>query len=154
MIENALKYPLMIDPQLQGIEWIRNMEKGNLKIERLGQATLMNSLKKAMSEGTALLIENMGEKIDAILKPIISRMTIQRGRQLYIQVGDEEVLFAEGFKLYLHTKLSNPHYPPEIQAECSLVNFTVTMAGLEDQLLALVVRFRPTKWYRVATGIT
>ena len=101
----------MIDPQLQGIEWIRNMEKGNLKIERLGQATLMNSLKKAMSEGTALLIENMGEKIDAILKPIISRMTIQRGRQLYIQVGDEEVLFAEGFKLYLHTKLSNPHYP-------------------------------------------
>jgi hypothetical protein len=43
------------------------------------------------------------------------------------------------FKLFLHTKLSNPHYPPEIQAETTLINFTVTEAGLEDQLLALVV---------------
>lgn len=44
------------------------------------------------------------------------------------------------FNLYLHTKLSNPHYPPEIQAECTLINFTVTEAGLEDQLLTLVVK--------------
>jgi len=40
----------------------------------------------------------------------------------------------------LHTKLQSPHYPPEIQAECTLINFTVTESGLEDQLLALVVR--------------
>lgn len=30
------------------------------------------------------------------------------------------------FRLFLHTKLSNPHYPPEIQAETTLINFTVT----------------------------
>ena len=40
----------------------------------------------------------------------------------------------------MHTKLQSPHYPPEIQAECTLTNFTVTESGLEDQLLALVVR--------------
>jgi len=44
------------------------------------------------------------------------------------------------FRLYLHTKLSNPHYPPEVQAETTLVNFSVTQIGLEEQLLAMVVR--------------
>merc|ERR1719191_1783212 len=44
------------------------------------------------------------------------------------------------FRLYLQTKLSNPHYIPEVQAQCTLVNFTVTEKGLEDQLLALVVQ--------------
>lgn len=42
-------------------------------------------------------------------------------------------------RLFLHTKLSNPHYPPGVQAETTLINFTVTEKGLEDQLLALVV---------------
>jgi dynein heavy chain len=39
----------------------------------------------------------------------------------------------------LQTKLSNPHYKPEIAAQTTLVNFCVTEKGLEDQLLALVV---------------
>jgi dynein heavy chain len=41
--------------------------------------------------------------------------------------------------LHLQTKLSNPHYPPEIQAETTLINFMVTEDGLEDQLLSTVV---------------
>ena len=41
--------------------------------------------------------------------------------------------------MHLQTKLSNPHYPPEIQAETTLINFMVTEDGLEDQLLSTVV---------------
>ena len=87
-----------------------------------------------------VLIENIAESIDAVLAPVLGRNTIKRGRQFVIKLGDKEVEFSKDFRLFLHTKLSNPHYPPEIQAECTLVNFTVTMDGLEDQLLALVVK--------------
>lgn len=40
----------------------------------------------------------------------------------------------------MQTKLGNPHYKPEIQAQSTLINFTVTRDGLEDQLLAEVVK--------------
>jgi len=29
-------------------------------------------------------------------------------------MGDKELTLSNEFKLFLHTKLSNPHYPPEI----------------------------------------
>ena len=86
------------------------------------------------------MIENIGESIDAVLNPVIQRAAIKRGKKSYVKIGDTEVEFHPSFRLFLHTKLGNPHYPPEVQAECTLVNFTVTTAGLEDQLLALVVR--------------
>lgn len=37
------------------------------------------------------------------------------------------------------TKMANPHYPPEVCIKVTLINFTVTFSGLEEQLLADVV---------------
>lgn len=37
------------------------------------------------------------------------------------------------------TKLFNPHYRPEVAAQCTIINFIVTESGLQDQLLADVV---------------
>lgn len=54
-------------------------------------------------------------------------------------MGDKECEFNHRFRLILHTKLASPHYQPELQAQCTLINFTVTRDGLEDQLLAVVV---------------
>lgn len=57
----------------------------------------------------------------------------------YIKIGDKECEFNPSFRLLLHTKLASPHYQPELQAQCTLINFTVTRDGLEEQLLAAVV---------------
>jgi dynein heavy chain len=57
-----------------------------------------------------------------------------------IKIGDKEVEYNSNFQLILQTKLANPHYKPEMQAQTTLINFTVTRDGLEDQLLAEVVK--------------
>merc|ERR1712190_423063 len=66
--------------------------------------------------------------------------TIKRGNKRVVKLGDKEIIFHPNFKLFMQTKLSNPHYPPEVQAETTVINFTVTEDGLEDQMLFLVVK--------------
>jgi len=56
----------------------------------------------------------MDEKIDAILVPVIARSFIKRGKKRLLKFGGKELTLNDNFKLFLHTKLSNPHYPPEI----------------------------------------
>ena len=86
------------------------------------------------------MIDSIGQDIDAVLDPLLSRQFIKRGKARFVKLGGEEVEVDDNFKLYLQTKLINPHYKPETAAQCTIVNFIVTESGLEDQLLAMVVR--------------
>jgi len=135
----AARWALMVDPQLQGIRWIKNKFGEKLKIIQLSKANYINDVEHCIENGIPLMIENLQEDIDAVLDPVVARQTIKRGRNTVMKLGDKEVEYDPNFKLYLQTKLSNPHYKPEISAQATIVNFCVTEKGLEDQLLALVV---------------
>ena len=50
---------------------------------------------------------------------------------MQIRLGVDNVDYDEAFKLYMTTKLPNPHYLPEICIKVTLINFTVTFEGLE-----------------------
>ena len=64
----------------------------------------------------------------------------KQGGQSLIHLGDSDVEYHPGFQLYMTTPLANPHYLPEVCIKVTLVNFTVTGPGLEEQLLAELVR--------------
>eukprot|EP00232_Nephroselmis_pyriformis_P019075 CAMPEP_0182900652 /NCGR_PEP_ID=MMETSP0034_2-20130328/28990_1 /TAXON_ID=156128 /ORGANISM="Nephroselmis pyriformis, Strain CCMP717" /LENGTH=4527 /DNA_ID=CAMNT_0025034901 /DNA_START=131 /DNA_END=13711 /DNA_ORIENTATION=+ len=137
---SAARWPLMIDPQLQGIKWIKNREEPNgLKIIQMSQPKYIDIVENCIENGVPLLIENCPDDIDAVLDPVVARQTIRRGRNVLMKLGDKEVEYDPNFRLYLQSKLSNPHYKPEIAAQTTMLNFCVTEKGLEDQLLALVV---------------
>ena len=46
-----------------------------------------------------------------------------------IRLGDKEVEYNPDFKFYITTKLSNPHYTPEIATKTTIVNFAVKEQG-------------------------
>jgi dynein heavy chain len=138
VLTNSVKWPLMIDPQLQGIKWIKNRFSDKLVVIRLGQKGYLDTVEKSVAMGHTLLIENLDEEIDPVLDPLLGRTLIKKGKA--IRLGDKEVEYHPKFQLYLHTKMANPHYKPELQAQTTLINFTVTRQGLEDQLLAEVVK--------------
>jgi dynein heavy chain len=59
------------------------------------------------------------DTIDPLLEPILSRNGARKGR--FIRIGERLVEYDEKFKLYLHTKLANPHYKPEIVARIHVI---------------------------------
>uniref|UniRef100_A0A8B9NN00 Dynein axonemal heavy chain 17 n=1 Tax=Accipiter nisus TaxID=211598 RepID=A0A8B9NN00_9AVES len=134
---NTQRWPLVVDAQLQGIKWIKNKYGEELRAIRLGQRSYLDAIEQAVSEGQTLLIEDVGETMEPVLDHLLGRNTTKKGR--CIRIGDKEVEYHPRFRLILHTKYSNPHYKPEVQAQCTLINFLVTREGLEDQLLAAVV---------------
>ncbi|XP_060520898.1 dynein beta chain, ciliary-like [Cylas formicarius] len=138
ILTKSTRWPLIIDPQLQGIKWIKTKYGDHLKVVRLTQRTYLDVIEKCISDGQTVLIENIGETMDAVMDPILGRVLVKKGR--CIKIGDKEIDFNPNFRLILHTKLANPHYKPEIQAQTTLINFTVTRDGLEEQLLAEVVK--------------
>ena len=56
-----------------------------------------------------------------------------------IKLGDNTIEYSSDFRLYITTKLRNPHYLPELATKVTLLNFMITPEGLTDQLLGIVV---------------
>ncbi|KAG7240353.1 hypothetical protein INR49_026924, partial [Caranx melampygus] len=136
----SLRWALFIDPQGQANTWIKNMEQDNgLVVMKLSDGDFLNRLENAISLGQPCLLENVGEELDPVLEPVLLQQTFKQQGSTKLKLGDSVILYHESFKMYITTKLPNPHYSPETSSSVTLINFTLSPSGLEDQLLARVV---------------
>uniref|UniRef100_A0A7S1U3J4 Dynein heavy chain n=1 Tax=Phaeomonas parva TaxID=124430 RepID=A0A7S1U3J4_9STRA len=143
LVSRSSRYPLLIDPQGQALKWILNHEAANLPnfgTTSIDNPRLRDQLEYCMSEGKALIIANIEEELDPMLTPVLEKQIITRAKSKYIAIADKLCEYDDNFSLYLTTRLPNPHYTPEEQAKTTVVDFTVTQKGLEEQLLGRVIR--------------
>ncbi|XP_028810290.1 dynein heavy chain 2, axonemal isoform X2 [Denticeps clupeoides] len=141
IVTRGNRWPLMVDPQGQALKWIKNMEtKKGLKVIDLQMPDYLHILENAVQFGSPVLLQNVQEELDPSLDPILNKSVTRVGKHLMLKLGDKEVEYNPEFRFYITTKLSNPHYTPEISTKTMIVNFAVKEQGLEAQLLGIVVR--------------
>lgn len=159
-MSKARRWPLMIDPQGQAAKFIRSQGdakfEGGMDVLKPSDDHFMISMEKALSFGRWVLLEDVGEvhrhficalmltwrclqSLDPVLESVLTLQLSTVGSQPHLKLGDKMVPFNDQFRLYMTTKLPNPHYAPELQVKVTLLNFTITPMGLQDQMLGIVV---------------
>lgn len=145
IMDNGRRWPLLIDPQGQANRYIRSMSKdpafaeNGMDVVKLSDKNFLRTLENGVQFGRWVLLENILETLDAALEPILLQQKFKQGGQEMMKVGDNIIPYNDSFRFFMTTKLSNPHYAPEVQVKVSLLNFTITISGLEEQLLNVVV---------------
>merc|ERR1719160_17454 len=145
MVTRSSRFPLMVDPQGQANRWIKSREAERIEksprntVTTLAAKNLKDQLEFTMGEGLCLIIENVENELDPLLDPVLDKAIIKKGKNLYINVSDQNMDFDPKFILYMTSRLPNPHFSPELSAKCTVIDFTVTLKGLEQQLLARVI---------------
>jgi len=141
IVMNARRWPLLIDPQAQANKWLRGMlDTVGLRVLRLGDANFVRTVEGSVRNGAALLLEDCGEELDAALRPVLAKQLFWQDDRLLIRIGDVEVDYDRNFRFFMTSKLRNPHYLPDVCIQATIIDFTVTAQGLEEQLLGDLVR--------------
>lgn len=140
IMENSQRFSLFIDPQSQANKWLKEMEHNNdLVVVKFTQLDYMKKIEMCLENGHPVLIENVLEDLEVPLDPLLKRQTFKQGGFDYISLGDNVIKISPNFRLYMTTSLRNPHFLPEVFNKVTVINFALTLQGLEDQLLGIVV---------------
>ncbi|KZC13452.1 Dynein heavy chain 10, axonemal [Dufourea novaeangliae] len=136
----ASRFPVCIDPQQQALNWIKKKEqKKNLKVLSFTDPDFLKQVELAIKYGLPILFQDVDE-VDPVLDNVLSKNIQNVSGRMFVLLGDKEVDYDPKFRMYLTTKMSNPIFDPALYAKATVINYMVTLGGLEDQLLSVVVR--------------
>ncbi len=86
------KYPLLIDPQGQGLNWILMREAGRLPpagLLSINHPKLRDHLEFCVTEGKVLVLEGVEQDMDPAMNSVLEKNIIVKAKSKYILVGDK-----------------------------------------------------------------
>ncbi|CAJ1327577.1 unnamed protein product [Effrenium voratum] len=140
MINAGIQVPFIVDPNSQALEWLKQTNP-SAEIVLQQDPKLVSQLELSVRFGKVLIIQEV-DGIDNYLVPLLRRDMIRQGPRKAVQISDKMCDFDDNFKLFLCTRNSSAieMLPPNTACLVTRVNFTVTRAGLEGQLLGVTLQ--------------
>lgn len=140
IMERFNRFPLVIDPAGQATKFILQKFAAN-RITQTSflDASFLKTLASAIRFGTPLLVQDV-ESIDPILNPVLNREIQRTGGRSLIRLGNEDIDFSPSFLIILLTRNPFARFSPDLCSRVTTINFTITPASLESQVLSEILR--------------
>ena len=143
ILNSEARCPFIIDPASSATTWLTNqlaLDDGRpLEVVPAADPRFQNKTELAVRFGKTLVILEV-DSVEPMLVPLVKRDFSNQGSRRVVQIGDKQVDFNMQFRMYLVTRNPRPHLPPDTKAIITEVNFSVTRAGLEGQLLGVTLQ--------------
>ncbi|XP_018579489.1 cytoplasmic dynein 2 heavy chain 1 [Anoplophora glabripennis] len=140
MILKADMVPLLIDPTSSATEWIKqHLKHKNIECVTQNSPKFKNMLELAVRFGKTFIIEEVDSVCPSLL-PILRKEFVQQGERKLIKLNGKLVDHHSEFKLILCSRNEQVKLPADVASLINLLNFTVTHAGLTEQLLSRAIQ--------------
>jgi len=107
------------------------------QVTRADSKQFRSYLENAATIGRPLLVEDIDKPFDQTISHIASLVCMKQD-EWRVMIGDKEVKVADGFRLYLTTRLTRPLQTHETPAYIHVVDFTLSQDAITDQLLRCI----------------
>ncbi|KAJ9474533.1 putative Dynein heavy chain, cytoplasmic (putative) [Pseudozyma hubeiensis] len=140
MLKRWNRYPLIIDPSGQAVEFLLNEYKvQKLTVSSFLDEAFLKALESSLRFGNPLLIQDV-EYLDPILNPVLNKELRRTGGRVLIRLGSQDIDFSPSFNMFLTTRDPSVEFSPDICSRVTFVNFTMTRSSLQSQSLDQVLK--------------
>lgn len=125
IMDNSDRWPLMLDPQMQGNIWVKTMEKQDLRSIKptMDAKTMSRTLEACIPFGYPIILEDATEEFDPLVEPLLGKQIDKKGNMWTLKLGDTPIEYSKDFRFYVTTKLPTAHYSPEVCVKVTMLNF-------------------------------
>lgn len=96
-------------------------------------------LEVAIDTGKVVLVENLPERVDVNIESLVKQEISKFQDLRMIKFCRKQLKITKGFKLILVTNLARPTYDVNLTNHVTIVNFYVSLEGLSQNLLNMIV---------------
>lgn len=130
----------MIDPTSSAINWIKtHLKQKNVEVTTQESPKFNTTIELAIRFGKILIVEEVNQ-VSPILLPILRKEFVYQGERKLITLNGKLIDYHNDFQLILSSRDENLQLPTNLVAVLSKINFTITHAGLTEQLLNNAIR--------------